>query len=423
MATFRYTAIARDGGNRQRGEMSADSAADVRASLRRIGFRVLDVHAVRRQRRSGPEGRRGGVFDIVQRSAHMGAARHLRSRRRLVRADLCDSLATMLDSGMPVLESLATLMDAEVNFTSAQRTFLVHLQEDLREGASVAEAASHHPGWFDVGEVAMLEAGEQRGELGSALRNLAERHERSDDVSRRIVGTLVYPAIVLLAGLGVAVFLGSKTLPEIRTVLIQADIEVPALTDAVIAVADTILGWWHVILASVVLLAASLWLGRQIAQERRLPLPNWLARLSPKLLKRAALGSMCRRLAELVRSGVPFEEAMRVTVPTIRSGALREELAQGARAVETGTNVSEALSSPEWFDPEFRRLLDIGQSSGELDVILDRLGHRYERQAERFVDRFVTLMEPAVIIMLAGLVGIVVLAAILPFLRLQEIIG
>lgn len=134
-----------------------------------------------------------------------------------------------------------------------------------------------------------------------------------------------------------------------------------------------------------------------------------------------AVARVTLQLSELLRTGVPMVEALRVLAPTTAAGGLRRRLESAADMLERGEELSAALNDEHWFDPELRRLLDIGQASGELETLLERIGHRYTRQATRLIDRLTTLLEPAVILTLAVMVGLVVMAAILPLLRLQEI--
>ena len=135
-----------------------------------------------------------------------------------------------------------------------------------------------------------------------------------------------------------------------------------------------------------------------------------------------AVGGLALRLAELIRSGVPMVDALRILAPTTGHYSLRHELLLAAESVERGEELSKALHDEHWFDTEFQRLLDVGQNSGELDQMLQRIGHRYQRQAKRLIDRLATLLEPAVILLLATFVGTVVIAAVLPLVRLQEVL-
>jgi type II secretory pathway component PulF len=138
-------------------------------------------------------------------------------------------------------------------------------------------------------------------------------------------------------------------------------------------------------------------------------------------MRRVAVARISCQLAELIRSGVPLVEAMRVVAPTA-SGSIRQSLHLAADRIERGEDIASSLDDPLYFDGEFRRLVEVGERTGELGELLDRIGARYERQSNRLIDRLATLLEPCVILVLAVLIGLVVMAAILPILRLQEIL-
>ncbi len=209
MTSWQYTAVPTStaaGSGRKRGEMSGASAADVRAALRRIGWQVVEI---RPARRTGSA--EAGEVGLLEGRWHA----HQRRRRQLERSDLCDSLATMLESGVPVLEAVRTLVSADRAGRGGTRTMLIELRDALQGGASFSEAAKQHPGWFDAAQVAMIEAGQQRGEMAEVLRHLAGRSARSEELARRLSAALAYPAVVAMVGLGVVLFLSVKTLPEL----------------------------------------------------------------------------------------------------------------------------------------------------------------------------------------------------------------
>jgi type II secretory pathway component PulF len=127
-------------------------------------------------------------------------------------------------------------------------------------------------------------------------------------------------------------------------------------------------------------------------------------------------------LSELLRAGVPAVEALRVLAPSVGVANLRARLDEAASRIERGEQLAEAMDDPHWFDAEFRRLLAVGESAGELDRMLSRIGERYERRARLLIDRLAALLEPAVILALAAVIGVVVIASVLPLLRLQEVL-
>ena len=147
-------------------------------------------------------------------------------------------------------------------------------------------------------------------------------------------------------------------------------------------------------------------------------------RLLPLAVRRLAVSRALLGIAELVRSGVPLVDALRVAAPAHRglSRGLSVALSDAARRIEQGRSVADALAEPAWFDAELRRLVSVGEAGGELDAVLVRIGERYERQVGRMVERLAALLEPAVIVVLAFFIGTVVMAAVLPLIRLQEVL-
>ena len=411
MSVWRYSAvpIAGQASERRSGEIAGDSALTVRQSLRRIGLQVIELRPARRRAAAWPG-----------RDAWRA---HLRRRRGMERAELYDSLATMLDSGLPLLEALDTAQRSLSRGAGRRRSMLVQLREDVRSGSALSQAMGEHDSWFDPAEIAMVAAGQHSGNLSSVLRTLAERHERSGEIVQRLVAALAYPAIVSAVGLGVVVFLSTQTLPGMVTILTDADVETPALTGHVLAFGQFVAARWVLIL--VVALGALLggFTLRRFLIERGVEAPGWLRALSPRVGRRLAIAHLARRLSDLVRSGVPLTEALRVLAPTTNQRGLRRRVLEAADQLEAGQELAGVMTDEHWFDPEFRRLLGIGQASGELDELLERIGQRYERQANRLIDRLTTLLEPAVILTLAFLIGLVVMAAVLPMVRLQEVLG
>lgn len=411
MTVWRYTAVAlQDDSVRQRGELAGESAAAVRASLRRVGLRVIDVRPVRRRHIATWPGR-----PLV--------AGHLRRRRVPLKGELFDSLATLLDSGLPLAESVGTVLSSSGRRRT--RSMLGQVRESLRAGEPLSAAMRAHDTWFDPVEIAMVEAGQHSGELADVLRNLALRHERTSELTSRLASALAYPAIVACVGVGVVVFLSTRTLPQLVGVLEQAKVGTPPLTRAVMSVGQGLADGWPWIVVGILLATAAAGWAAQALDRRNLEWPRTLRRLIPATFRRVRLAQLASGLAELTRSGVPVGEALRVLSPTFAgpvAGSLGRRLRDASRRLEEGAELPGALDDALWFDAEFRQLLAIGQASGELDTLLDRVADRYSRSAKRAIDRLAALLEPAVILALAALIGTVVMAAVLPMLRLQEVL-
>jgi general secretion pathway protein F len=411
---WRYRAVA--SGGLIRGEHAGETASEVRTALHAAGLRVLDLRPLARRALPGSP---GGPLAILRRQGE----RQLRARRGMRKSELFDALATMLEAGVPLVEAVGSIGSS--GGSRPTRAMLAQVGDDLRGGSSLADAMGGHPSWFDDAETAMLRAGQQSGDLPSVIRTLSERHGRAGELSNRLASALAYPAIVAAVGVGVVIFLSTRTLPELAAVLTEAGQEVPALTASVMAFGRGLLAavpW----LALVPVLATSLLVAwAMLAGKIGLGPPRLPALLTPGVVRRAAAAEALLGLAELLRTGVPAVEALRVLAPTaggLVGSRLGANLRSAASRVERGESFADALDDPLWFPDEARRLVRVGEQSGELESVLARLGHRYQRSARRLIDRLAALLEPAVILMLAVGVGVVVMAAVLPLVRLQEML-
>ena len=281
------------------------------------------------------------------------------------------------------------------------------------------------PAWFGPVDTAMVRAGEVSGELPSVLELMSADQSRADEIAQKLIGALSYPILVGIAGLAVSVFLSTSTLPQLSSVLVDAGLEPPALTEAVMSTGQGIFrhGWLMALSLVLVLIAAASAL-RHANRTGRLSEHSG-ARLVPSVLRRLTLARLAITLSSLVRVGVPFIESLRVarsTLGGVGSSSLRSALRSAEQKAAAGEPLHAALNDGLWFDEEFRRLIQVGETAGELDDVLYQLGSRYEHKSRRAIDRLVSLVEPTAIVLLALLIGTVVLAAVLPVLQLQEIV-
>lgn len=413
MELWRYTAIRSEPDQaevQKRGELMASTAADVRASLLRIGWQVVKLHRAR-QPWQMPAVFRG----LLQ--------RHLRKRRRSIRAEIYEGLSSLLESGLPLVECLEIMgMDQDRWTGKARRSMLVQWREAMRSGASPAIAMRELDTWFDEVDCAMIDAGQQGGMLPVVLKQMAFREERADQFGNQIIGAMTYPAILLIAAIGVTVFLSVKTLPELANLLTTAHVSVPGLTVGVMTLGQLVArcGLLVAVLAGSLVGLGAILLRLAIARSE-----YWaqlVAMCTPRVIRISAVARFAQTLADLLRSGVPAIEALGVLSQTA-SPALACTIRAASQRIEEGEDLAQALTDPCWFSPQFQRLLHSAQSAGDLESTLERLAQRDQRRAERQLKKLATLLEPAAILVLATLVGTVVLAAVLPLTRLQEVIG
>ncbi len=409
---------------RRVGEIAGATAADARAALRSVGLQVLEIRPDRNSKSMAQS--KQAIAGTPR--GHPALESLLRGRRVQERADAFDALATLLDSGVPLVEAVETLAATHEGHSRPLRRVLLLVREELRAGKSLSEALKPHAGWFDPSEVAMVEAAQLAGTLAPTLTEIASRQARSAAVAQKLTSALAYPAIVSVVGVAVALFLATRTLPQLTAILTSASLDTPPLTAALMAIGGVFMRWWPAILLAMA--GACLTIVFFGPRLMRLASPTSRRRIDllvPLAIRRMSVARVLLRVADLLRAGVPLVEALRTVGPGCSgvSAGLGTVVMGAAQRLEEGEDLSSALAGPRaeaWFDAESRRLIVVGEAGGDLAPILERLGERYERQTARLVDRLTALLEPAAVIVLAILVGTVVMAAVLPLLKLQEIL-
>ena len=396
----------------QRGWIEAESATQVREQLRAKGLELLELTPVRSEAwfRS-PAAKLRGFWHAA-----------LRQRRGARLCDALDGLATLLRSGGSLPESLSALASERRREDRALHTFFEDASNEVRAGSTLAHAWRAQHGWLDGVDLALLAAGERSGDLARVLERIVARRERATLAQSRVVGALAYPSIVAVLAFAVVLFLGSKTLPDLERLLVGAGLETPWLTASVIDFSKLLLvhGFW---LAPLVLLVgAGVVCSIHAWRERGCALPGWLERLQPRVGRELALARVARGLAELLGAGLPWIDALAALQPTARNRDLVRGLTRAQTLVRDGKSPAEALGATPVFGHELARLVTLGERSGRMEDLLTQAADRMERRAARALDRLVLWLEPATILLLASVIGALALAAVLPLVRLQEVL-
>lgn len=233
---FRYRATERATGRVHSGEMAAASAYDVRAGLRRIGLEVDAMEAL-------DDGAAAGWWTPL---TDAWAARQ-RRQRRLAKADLCDGIATLIQAGLPLEQAVTSLLSSPSRGAD-ERLLLHRIRDRLREGSPLSEACADNPGWFDRFDIALLEAGQQAGDLLGTLLGLAQHHQRAGAIGQRLFVALAYPAVLLTAGVAALITVSFTTLPQLTALITQAKHQPPWLTMQVMGLGQGLVHWWPLVL-------------------------------------------------------------------------------------------------------------------------------------------------------------------------------
>ena len=399
MAVFEYKAMLN--GLPRGGTVTADTPRQARDLLRDQGLLLLDIKATRA-------------------SSSRPALRRRRGHQQQDLIVFLRELGTLLAVGTPLLAALETLSQQRGR---RAKLMIEQLADGVSGGQSLADAMAAQPEWFDDIAVSLTRVGESTGQLEHALKNLAAFREKQSRLRNRLTTALLYPAIVFMIGTGIAMFLMTYVVPILLGTLTQSGKELPALTAGVKGVSDFLLGWWWTLLAGVAVLAAA---GKAFAAT-----PGggrWLHRgvlglpVVGDLVRKENTSRMAVVLASLLRSGVEFVEAVRITRRTLRNKIFQEALVAYEKAVIAGSDIAGPLRSSKVFRPMVVHMLAVGQQSGQLEEMLEQLAAIYDEEVATASQRLTTVLEPLFIVLVAIMVGTIALATILPILEASNVL-
>jgi type II secretory pathway component PulF len=387
MPAFTYRATGRDGATR-RGLEEATSAAALERALGARGLYPLEVRAA----------------DVPASSTR----RRFRGRR----ADMVESvryLATLAGSGFPIDRALGTA--ARVAARADVASALTDVRARVRSGAHLADALGQHATIFPRVAVGMTRAGERGGHLPDALVQLADQLEREHALQGRLMSAMLYPAVMLGVGAVSIVILLVGVLPRLVGVLQDAGATLPRSTALLIGLGSALARGWPIVVVAAIggFMALRSYLAKESGQRAlhalllRLPVVGGLR----QGLASARLG---RSLATLLRGGLPMLAALDIAADGVVDRVAMEELRRAREEVRAGGRLAAALRRGTAFRFVFLQMVEVGEDGGQLTQMLERGALAMERDLERGIDQLVRLAEPAMIVVLGGLVGFIALA-------------
>jgi type II secretory pathway component PulF len=341
--------------------------------------------------------------------------RRVSGRMRAQVTGFIREVSTLLGVGVPLLEALETL--ARQHKGKFHTTILL-LRDRVAGGASLGQAMREHPAMFDELAVNITEVGEDAGTLDASLQRLAEFRERSEQFKGKIATALIYPLIVLTLAIAASIFLMTFVVPRILEPLIEQGQDLPLPTRVVKGFSDFLVAWWWLLAACGFALfaafAAMLRTSRGRAAWDRFILK---VPILGDLIRKQAIVRICVVIGTLLKSGVVFVRAVQIAQRTTANRVLREALVECERAINAGGDIGQAIERTGAFPPMVVQVFAVGQQSGRLEEMLDRLAETYDQQVSTAAVRLTAVLEPLLIIALALVVLFIVLATVLPILE------
>lgn len=330
-------------------------------------------------------------------------------------ASMYELLADLLESGVALLKALDVLKEQTAH--PVLRTTLVDIRSKVADGLSLAEAMRSHPAVFRDLAVSMVHAGEEGGFLEDSLKRVARFTERQEEMKGRILGALAYPLFLLVAGIvvvmGMLAFFVPKFEPLFERMRDRGELPVPTIL--LLGVSDILRthGAWILIAGAVCLFAGRNWLTSERTRLRFDQLRLSVKGIGP-IVRSLAIARFCRVLGTLLKNGVPILKSLEIAREATGNRALSSTIGEAAQNVSSGKSLAAPLAASGQFPRDVLEMITVGEQANRLESILLDVADKLERRTQRKLDVMVKLMEPALMMVMAVVIGFLVVALLMP---------
>jgi len=391
------------------GIVDADSPKAARQKLRKQQIYPIEIsETVERKKASGK----------IAKAMQMGGGVPSRDLAVMTR-----QLSTLVGAQLPLVQCLSALTDQVEN--DRLKTVLAETREMVNEGASLADAMAAYPQVFSDLYVNMIRAGEQSGALEIVLSRLADFTESQSDLRNKVLYAMLYPAIIMVIMAIVIGVMFTFVIPKITLLFEQTERALPPLTRGMIALSDFARGWGGLAMAALIiggLAALRWWMRTENGREKwdrfvlKLPVLGTIAR-------NMAVSRFCKTLSTLLVSGIPLLRSMEIVGKVVANKVLENAIEIARGNITEGASIADPLRMSGVFPPFVIQMIASGEQSGELEFMLEKAADTFDREVENSINGLTALIEPVMIIVLAGVVVLVILSFLMPILDLTSGIG
>jgi general secretion pathway protein F len=405
MGAFEYVALDASGKERK-GLIEGDSPKQVRQLLR--DKQLLPVE----------------IQESAQRELKQSRSRRPFMRRGLSTLDLAlltRQLATLLRSGLPLEESLQAV--AEQTEKARVQRIIIGVRSKVVEGHPLADGLRDFPQAFPEIYRATVSAGEQSGKLDSVLERLADYTESRQAMGQQVSNALVYPIVLLVLSFAIVSFLLAYVVPQVVAVFESGHQELPVATRFLIAMSDLIRHYWYY---GLIVMGIAVWFYRRWVKspEHRLRVDRLQLKLPlvGKLIRGLNTARFSRTFSILTASAVPVLEALRISAEVVNNLPMRHAVEEAAGRVREGAPIGKSLAVRKLFPPMMVHLISSGESSGELEKMLERAASNQEREMDGLLSTLTNLLGPFMVVFMGAIVMFIVIALLLPIFQLNDLV-
>ncbi|MGH7905076.1 MAG: type II secretion system inner membrane protein GspF [Candidatus Binataceae bacterium] len=404
MPVFAYRGLSAEGRS-VNGVVDADSARTARGKLRALGIFPTDLNE--------------------ESGARPRSLRELRPRfgRKLPVGEvalLSRQLATLLGAGVQLVEALGALSSQASR--PAVKKMLSQVRERVREGSSLADALAVHRDIFSDLYVGMVRAGETAGALETVLNRLAEYSENQSEFIAKVRGALTYPIIMMCVGAAIMTFLVAYVVPQVATIFQQNHAALPLATQLLIGLSGIVTGYWALILLLIIGAIAAIMIGLSTPKGRRF-YDQWILRMpyiGPTIIK-IICARFARTLATLLSSGVQLLAALDAVKRVVNNRLLAEALENSRDSIREGHGMAHTLGQSGLFPALLVEMIRVGERSGDLEPMLERVADSYEHEVSAALSQMTTVLEPLMTLIMAAGIVFMMLAVLMPIFQLNQL--
>ena len=420
MPIFEYKALT-SSGKTKKGIVDANTARDARSKLRNDHMHVTEMwevadkksrkdKSVSKKTRSltAKKGKPGGLL-----SMEIELFQPKISTRDL--ATFTRQFSTLLRSGIQLTDALNALVEQCVD-PHLERV-LRNVKEEITSGNNLAEAMAKHPRFFSDLYVNMVRAGEASGHLDVVLTRIADYLQKQASLKGKVLAAITYPAIMVIVGLAVVIFLMSYVVPRITQILKDRGQPLPFITELLMTASDFTKAYWIYVLLAMII--GGFFLKSLIGTDAgRLKFDSLLLRLPifGTLFSKQAISRFALTFSTLLKSGLPALDSLKIVALVVNNAKLTQVINNIHARIIEGADIATPIRKSKVFPPMVGYMVAVGEQSGQLEEILDRIAESYEEELDLTIQRLTSMIEPIIIILLAVVVGFIIAAVLLPLL-------
>ena len=401
MAIFAYKAKTKDG-KLMKGKIESANKKEALNELRHMDLIVFEVEAMNAIMNK----------DISLRKS-------LKSKDFIV---FLRQFSSLMNAGILLVDALDLL--AAQSTSLALKEALEELSEEVREGVPLSEAMAKKPKLFPELLIHMIHSAEVSGRLEEVLQQMADYYEKQHRIKRKISTAMTYPLVVGVLALFITAFLLVFIVPIFGDMFASMGSELPAITQFVLSMSGFLQRyWWLVFLGIGSLVAVVMQLGKKDQVAYVFDVLQLKVPILGTFIQKTLLARMTQTLSSLINSSVPILQAIEVTSKVVGNRVVEQVLLQAQKEVEQGESLAKPMIDHWFFPPLIIQMIQVGESSGELDEMLKKVSEIYDQEVQEASDKLQALIEPVMIILLSGVVGLIVLSIVVPMFSMFETFG